>query len=316
MGIAKCLNVPLSKTVNGTSVVRRHPLECLIWVVLFVLYIHYINRRPLLEPVSPQKPPLDDIPTKIWQVSFNDTSIDFYTDSIHTWITENPDYQYTLVSTVGANAFALKHYANGREILKPFLSLRVPMLRSDLLRYMLLESEGGIYSDLNTTAIMPINEWIPSNLRSKVHAVVGVEYDQGEREAYPRMEGPQLQFSQGTMAASRGHPLMSRMVTDLVEALQALAIKNGTTVAELQPSVEEVLELSGPVIWTRTVLKTLSEATGTEMSYQNFTGMKEPRVFGDVMILPVNSLEVGQLHSRSVREGSRDALVRHGWKSG
>ncbi len=179
---------------------------------------------------------------------------------------------------------------------------------------MVLESEGGVYSDLDTTALKPVNEWVPSNLKSKVHAVVGIEYDQGQGEAYPGMEGPRLQFCQWTMAASRGHPLMSRIVTDVVEALRALAIKNETTIAELKPSDEDVMQLSGPGIWTRAVLKTLSEATGTEMSYGNFTGMKEPRVFGDVMVLPVNGFGTGQSHSGSVREGSRDAFVRHGWK--
>ncbi|CAD6581389.1 MAG: hypothetical protein ASARMPRED_000598 [Alectoria sarmentosa] len=319
MGIEKFSNVPLPKILKGTSVVRRRPLRCLIWTFVFILYVYYINRRPSVDLVSPKPTPLADIPTKIWQVFFNYTPIDAYSDSIQTWITKNQDYQYTLVSAAGANAFALKHYANRREILHPFLSLRVPVLRSDLLRYMLLETEGGVYSDLDTAALKPVGQWIPLTLRPSVRAVVGIiEYDRGGgggEEAYPGMGGgSRLQFCRWTMAASRGHPLMSRVVADVVAALQALAIKNETTIAKLRPSDEEVVRLSGPVIWTRAVLKTLSEATGTEMTYRNFTGMKEPRVFGDVMVLPVNGFGTGQLHSGSMRAGSRDALVRHGWK--
>lgn len=315
MGIETFLNLPQPKILSGISVVRR-PLQCLVWTILFILYVYYINCRPPLDLTSPKPPPLDDIPTKIWQILFNHTPIDSYTDSIHTWITKNPDYQYTLVSAAGANAFALKHYANRREILSPFLSLRVPVLRFDLLRYMLLESEGGVYSDLDTAALKPASEWIPSNLKSTVRAVVGIEYDQGEGAAYAGMEGPRLQFCQWTMAASRGHPLMSRIITDVVEALQAFAIKNETTIANLRPSDEAVIQLSGPDIWTGAVLKTLSEATGTEMSYRNFTGMKEPRVFEDVMVLPMHGFGTGRLHSGSVRAGSKDAFVRHGWKGG
>lgn len=314
MGTEKFLSVPRPKILSGTSVVRRRPIQCLIWTLLFIIYVHYINLRPLPDLTSPKPPPLDDIPNKIWQIFFNHTPIGLYTDSIQTWITENQDYQYTLVSTVGANALALKHYADRREILYTFLSLRIPVLRSDLLRYMLLESEGGFYSDLDTAALKPADEWIPRDLKSKVHAVVGIEYDQGEGEAYPGTERPRLQFCQWTMAASRGHPLMSRVVTDVVDALQALAIKHETTMAELRPSDDEVVQLSGPFIWTRAVLKTLSEATGTEMSYRNFTGMKEPRVFGDVMVLPVNWFGTGQLHSGSVRHGSENAFVGHGWR--
>ncbi|KAL9133784.1 MAG: hypothetical protein Q9175_005039 [Cornicularia normoerica] len=314
MGVENLLDVPRPKILSSTSVVRRRPIQCLIWTLLFILYVHYINCRPSPDLTAPKPPPLDEIPNNIWQIFFNYTPIDSYTESIQTWITKNQDYQYTLVSAAGANALALKHYANRREILYPFFSLRVPVLRSALLRYMLLESEGGIYSDLDTPALKPANEWIPPVLRSKVHAVVGIEYDDGEGGTYPRMEEPRLHFCQRTMAASRGHPLMSRIVTDVVEALQELAMKNEMTIAELKPSDEEVIQISGPVIWTRAVLKTLSEATGTEMSYRNFTGMKKPRVFGDVMVLPVNGFGTGQLHSGSVREGSKDALLRHWWK--
>lgn len=60
------------------------------------------------------------------------------------------------MSSDGANAFAQKHYADRPEILEAFLSLKVPVLKSDLLRYMVLESEGGVYSDLDTVAIKPV----------------------------------------------------------------------------------------------------------------------------------------------------------------
>ena len=242
---------------------------------------------------------------------FNYTPIEPYTDSMQSWITKNQDYQYTLVSAAGANAFALKHYANRREILYPFLSLRIPELRSDLLRYMLLESEGGVYSDLDTSAFTPVIEWVPPGMRSKVRAVVGIEYDGEEDEAYPEREGPRMQFCQWTMAASRGHPLMFRMVTDVADALRALAVRSNTTIAELAPSDEEVVQIRGSGSWTRAVLRTLSEATGTEMSYRNFTGMEKPRVFGDVMVLPVGKFGGGQFGSGTVGEDSKDAFVRH-----
>lgn len=312
MGAEKFLKVSRPQIFSGTSVVRRRPLQCLIWTFLFILYVHYINLRPSLDLTPPKPPPLDEIPNKIWQIFFNYTPLSPYADSIQTWIAKNQDYQYTLVSNIGANALALKHYADRREIIYTFLSLRIPELRSDLLRYMLLESEGGFYSDLDTASLKPTHEWIPRNLKSKVHAVVGIEYDQGEGKASEGMEGPRLQFCQWTMAASRGHPLMSRIVTDKVEALQTLAIKHKTTIAELRPSDGEAVHLSGPVIWTNAVLHTLSEATGTKMSYRNFTGMEEPRIFGDVMVLPVNWLGTGQLRSGRSREVSKNAFVRHG----
>ena len=145
----------------------------------------------------------------------------------------------------------------------PFFSLRVRVLRSDLLRYMLLEAEGRVY----TVALKPINEWIPARLKTTVRAILGMRYDQGKGKAYPGIESPRLQICQWTMAASRGHPLISRAVTDMVQALQALAANAETSTAKLLPTDDEVGQTSGPVIWTRAVLKTLSEATGTEVSW-------------------------------------------------
>lgn len=181
---------------------------------------------------------------------------------------------------------------------------------------MLLESEGGIYSDPDTAALKPVDEWIPPTLTSKVHAVVGIEYDQAEGEVDPGVEGPRLRFCQRIIAASRGHPLISRMVNDVVEGVQALAMEKEMRIAEVRSSDEEVVEFSGSGVWTRAVLETLSEATGSEVSYRNFTEMKEPRFFGDVLVLPVGGFETGQLGEGSLREGSGDALVRHGWKEG
>lgn len=194
---------------------------------------------------------------------------------------------------------------------------------------MLLESEGGIYGDLETAAPKPAAEWIPSRLRSTVRAVVGIEYerdgDRGEGDAHAAAAGMEeaeeeedegvqrLRFSQGTMAASRGHPLMTRLINDMVGGLQVLALMNETAVAEMRFRGGEVGELSGSGVWTRAILETLSEATGTEVGIRNVTGMKEPRLFGDVLVLPVNGFKTGQLRSGGGREGAGDGFGRQGW---
>ena len=61
----------------------------------------------------------------------------------------------------------------------------------------------------------------------------------------------------------------------------------------------------------------MSEATGTEMSYLNFTGMTERRLFGDVLILPIDGFGAGQPHSNSKRndnQGPGNIFVRHQFK--
>ena len=182
--------------------------------------------------------------------------------------------------------------------------MKYPVLRSDLLRYMVLESEGGIYSDLDTVVIKSVRDWIPRKLRSKVHAIIGVEYDQLDEEPYYGMN-ERIQFCQWTMA-----------LNEVVE-------RNETGIADFQPIDDEVLQITGPVIWTQAVMETMSEATGTEIKYLNLTGMLEPRIFGDILVLPIDGFGAGQAHSNSIRDdhqGPGDFFVRHqrkgSWRHG
>ena len=262
------------------------------------------------------QPHLDDIPPRIWQIFFGYTPLDDFAPALHTWIAKNQDYSYTLVSNQGGNDFARKYYADRHDILQPFLRLKFHVLRSDLLRYMILESEGGVYSDLDTVPIKSVRDWIPQEIRSKVHAVVGIEYDQLDGEPYYGMN-ERIQFCQWTMAASRGHPIMKKIVKKVVTALNETAERNNTSIADFQPTDDEVVQISGPVIWTQAVMEAISEATGTKMSYLNVTGLAEPRLFGDVLVLPIDGFGAGQPHSNSTRDdnhGPGDFFVRHQWK--
>lgn len=320
MGHHSFINGIGQSLVSSTSIIRRRPARFTLGAFLIALYVYFFIHHGLIglgsrlqQPVQPQ---LDEIPSRIWQIFFGYTPLDDFAPALQTWISKNQDYSYTLMSNQGAEDFARKHYAERPEILEPFLQLKFHVLRSDLLRYMILESEGGIYSDLDTVAIKSVRDWIPQEMRSKIHAVVGVEYDQLDGEPYYGMN-ERLQFCQWTMAASRGHPIMKKIVKKVVAALKEAAERNQTSVADFQPIDDEVVQVSGPVIWTQAVMEAMSEATGTEMSYLNITGMTEPRLFGDVLVLPIDGFGAGQPHSNSTRDdnqGPGDFFVRHQWK--
>ena len=307
------------KVVAGASIALRRPgrfsaLSVLI-VLTFYLIVHRIPTKLRLVPEQPltSSAPLDEIPPRIWQIFFGYTPINDFMPFIQSWVTKNQDYAYTLMSNDGGNAFARKHYADRPDILHPFLDLQFPVLRSDLLRYMILETEGGVYSDLDTNLLKPVREWVPTDMRSKVHLIVGIEWDQLGGKPEFGFNQP-LQFCQWTIAASKGHPIMKKVVEDVVHALQALATRHNTTISELKPEDDEVVEVSGPVIWTRTVMQSMSEMTGTHIDYRNMTGMKEARLLGDVLVLPIDGFGTGQPHSNSGKDGVANAYTRHMWK--
>ena len=255
----------------------------------------------------------ETIPRNIWQIYFGSIPHDLQ-DSLLAWITKNPAHSYVLMRDEGADAFVRYHYANRKPLLDLFLSLKLPVFRSDLLRYMILESEGGIYSDLDAIALKPIEEWIPQEFRSRTRAVVGIEYDQlDDEDRWPSLVLP-VQFCQWTLAASKGHPLMSMIVNNVAESIQGLARNKSTTVANLKPIDDEVTQTTGPVIWTTTVFEALSDAAGEPITWHNITGMTSPLLYGDILVLPIDAFVTGQPHSKSTLDGAEDALVRHTFK--
>ncbi len=123
----------------------------------------------------------ENIPLNIWQIFLGQIPDDLK-DSFLGWINLNPDHTYVLMRDEGVNAFVRHHYADRATLRDLFLDIKLPVFRSDLLRYMILESEEGIYSDLDAVAQRPIKEWIPEEFRSRTRAVVGIEYDQLDDE--------------------------------------------------------------------------------------------------------------------------------------
>ena len=73
----------------------------------------------------------------------------------------------------------------------------------------------------------------------------------------------------------------------------------------------KILGVTGPTIRTRVVRQSLSIASGTTETYKNITGLKEPRLFGDILILPIDRFGTGQPHSSSTQNDAASALVRH-----
>ena len=320
MGPDSSMNGIGQSLVSGIIIVQRRPARSAFGAFLFTLYVYiFIYRGSNVSASWAQQslqPQLDEIPPRIWQIFFGYTPLDEFAPALHTWISKNQDYRYALMSNQGADDFARKYYADRPDVLEPFLQLKTHVLRSDLLRYMILESVGGIYSDLDTVADKSVRDWFPQEMRSKVHAVVGVEYDQLDGEPYYHMSD-RIQFCQWTMAASQGHPIMSKIVKKVVTAIHEMAGRNNTSIANFKPSDMEVLQLSGPVIWTHEVMEAMSEVTGSEMSYLNFTGMTEPRLFGDALVLPIDGFGAGQPHSNSTRDdnqGPGNIYVRHHFK--
>jgi hypothetical protein len=94
-------------------------------------------------------------------------------------------------------------------------------------------------------------------------------------------------------------------------------------------SVKDVLEVTGPGMWTDAVIDAIN-ANSSELGaderdktlqrrpWSTFTGLRIPRLAGDVLVLPINYFGSGQRHSKSgsfdVPEACVNRLAKRTWK--
>lgn len=58
--------------------------------------------------------------------------------------------------------------------------ISIPILRADLLRYLIILSQGGYWSDLDVTAEKPSTDWVPAEYKKpgiNIDMIVGLELD-------------------------------------------------------------------------------------------------------------------------------------------
>lgn len=219
------------------------------------------------------------------------------------------------MSRKGGDEFVQRHFGDDPRVVEAYTKMPNVGMKSDLLRYLILEAEGGVYTDTDTVALKPVDNWVPPQYRGKVSVVVGLEFD--------RRDGPGwadilhwVQFCQWTIAAAPGHPVFRKMVARILQALDDLSAAHQLPVDQLKPSSLEVMNSTGPAAWSEIVFKQLQEFDPSLTDHKNLSYMTEPRLIGDVLVLPIDGFGMGQPHSNSTNDGTTPdaALVKHLFK--
>lgn len=297
-----------------------------LFVALSLLYFTLTQNAVVLTHISristktnqaAQRGPL--IPRNIWQIYLRPPNANngFQIDpskisDAASWLARNPDYSYHLVGDQEASRLLYQHKLSNKKLREFYHGLPNTGMKSDLLRYLILANEGGVYADTDVEAIRPIDTWIPEQYSENAKVVVGIEFD--------RLDGPnwgqvheELQFCQWTIAAAPNNPLLLRMVTSVVTRLEKHAKDRNSTVGEVGFSDSDVINLTGPSAWTDVVFEQLRIYQPRLTSVRDLTGLREPTLIGDILILPIDGFGMGQMHSNSTNDGSipSDALVQH-----
>ena len=169
------------------------------------------------------------------------------------------------------NAFDLitNKLANVPLLATLWTSYPFPVLRADLVRYLLLWYYGGYYSDIDAFPVQsiascpPLSPLFEPNKKYNVSLVVGVEID----EPYASSQTKKLWhwsrtygFIQYSMyAPTRFSPFLRRVIVRALAHSSRHTSDTGTWLHGPQYNEEDILEVTGPGMFTDALLDVLSE---------------------------------------------------------
>ncbi|KAL8860149.1 MAG: hypothetical protein Q9178_003413 [Gyalolechia marmorata] len=260
---------------------------------------------------------LEDFPKRIWttgplspmRIKKEDA------DHVRTWMDQNPEYRYELLTDGGAETYVKDHFLGDSKISDTYLSLSDYIMRADLIRYLALLKDGGVYSDLDVGCLRPIDLWIPPAFKDNTSVVLGIEID---NEMGPN-KSKLFELVNWTIMSRRNAPFMRFLVDRVIGNLEKAAARHDTTLFSLQPKRQEVIDVTGPAALTEAAFQYLSERTQTAVNMQTFTKMRRPKLVADILVLPINAFGAGHQVQWSGTDEDGSALVHHyfagSWKT-
>ncbi|KAH0171208.1 glycosyltransferase family 32 protein, partial [Aureobasidium melanogenum] len=257
-------------------------------------------------------------PRKIWQ-SWKVDPTRFETRDVErarTWTVKNPGYRYEVLTDDNADYYVEHHYGpmglNRPDIISVYKSLNAKIIKQDLLRYLIMYVEGGLYADIDVEAIRPIKRFIPKIYDEvDVDMVIGIEVDEPAFASHPVLGSKAQSFCQWTFMCKPRLPVMIRLVENIMKWLHELSRKQDKPISELHLDFNEVLTGTGPSAFTIAILAEMSKTVGRNVAWDRFTELTEAKLVGGILVLPVEAFAAGTGHSDSGNHKGKGALVKH-----
>ncbi|KAI3395081.1 hypothetical protein diail_1838 [Diaporthe ilicicola] len=240
------------------------------------------------------------------------------TTDVRTWtdscIQQNPEYEHEFVTDELSEAWVAEKFAEHREIVETYHNLTIPILKADILRYLLLFKEGGIYNDLDITCNVPIDEWIPAEYQANSSLVVGWEFDVGWGEHIVR------EFATWTIMAKPASPHLWTLIGDIIQVFgDKKKAKNLDSVGKLTSAmVGDVVDFTGPRMFTKSILKSVEQILQAPVDKDSIKNLRQPKLVADVLILPGYSFAAGSNHYDAEEQLPPSLVTHHGagsWKN-
>lgn len=273
--------------------------------------------------VTSQKPLSPDegttFPKKIWQTWKVDPLSFDMRDALtaKTWTTKNPDYRYEVLTDANDLTWIEHNYGpqglNRPDIVDFYRNVNATIIRADLLRYLIMYAEGGVYADIDVEDLKPVRRWITDRFNeASIDMVIGVEIDQPQFKNHPILGKKSESFCQWTFMCKPRLPVMLRLVENIMGWLNGLALQQGVSVSNVQLDFDEVISGTGPSAFTAAILDEMNRVSGgKQITWDRFHEMDESKLVAGVLVLDVEAFAAGQGHSDSGNHNARGALVKH-----
>ncbi|KAH8599009.1 nucleotide-diphospho-sugar transferase [Bisporella sp. PMI_857] len=309
---------------------RAFPLyiAAILIVLFFSLTSSYGQSAEVLKRVGntvisysiPSHAPGDRFPKKIWQ-TWKVDPLDFEErDKVRarSWANKNEGYRYEVLTDGNDLHYVETNFGpaglNRPDIVNMYRELTAKIIKADLLRYLVMYVEGGVYADIDVEALKPVDEWIPPQFNaSDVGLVISIEIDE-PAWANHTILGPKSQsFCQWTFMCRPRLPVMLRLINHVMNWLNDVAAKQNVPIANITLNFDEVLTGTGPSAFTNVMFDEMRAQTGSVPPWDEFHNMtsRGPKLVGNILVLTVESFAAGQGHSNSGNHESPLALVRH-----
>lgn len=202
-----------------------------------------------------------------------------------TCIKANPDYRAEFISDETDDQWVRDKFAFRPDIVEVYTRLKVPIFKADILRYLLLFDQGGIWSDLDVSCEgIPIDEWVPAEYKADAGLVVGWEFDVGWEGDYIR------QFTSWTIMSKPKSPHMMQVIDDILYTLREKMRIGGFSIEEAtRENIGDVVDFTGPRRLTFSIYASLSKQLNRTVSVDDMKQIYQPKLIGDVLVMPGKS---------------------------
>lgn len=270
-------------------------------------------------------------PPKIWQtwkvgpLNFEERDL----EQARSWTDKNPDWRYEVLTDGNDMRYVDYHFGpegfNRPDIVAFYRDVTASIIKADLLRYLIMYAEGGVYADIDVEAMKPMSKFIPERYDHKdIDMVIGVEIDEPEWRDHPILGPKSMSFCQWTFMCKPQLPVMMRLVENIMTWLEGVARNQTVPLGEVKLDFDEVISGTGPSAFTRAIidqinadrhlagaLKGEDAKREPDVTWDTFHDLDESKVVDRVLVLNVEAFAAGQGHSNSGTHDTRHSLVRH-----